>query len=33
MRPSTVLTVTAYILDMAVLLVEDIAHRLDRSGL
>jgi hypothetical protein len=32
-RLSTVLRVWAYMLDMAVLTVEDVAHRLERSGL
>jgi hypothetical protein len=33
MKPSTVLRACAYMLDMAMLTVEDIAHRLERTGL
>ena len=33
MRPSTALRVLAYIADHAVILLEDIGHKLDRSGL
>jgi hypothetical protein len=32
-KPSTVLYACAYMLDMAMLTVEDIAHRLERTGL
>lgn len=33
MRPSTLLSIAAFVLDMAGCVVEDIAHKLDRSGL
>jgi hypothetical protein len=32
-RPSTFLSITAFLLDMTVCVIEDIAHKLDRSGL
>jgi hypothetical protein len=33
MKPSTVLAILAYLADQAVVLLEDIGHKLDRSGL
>jgi hypothetical protein len=33
MKPSTLLAIAAFVLDQAAVIAEDVAHRLDRSGL